>query len=435
MISFARSRPCSESPRKRPLTANFMRILILTNTFPCASETFIRNHVDGLLRRGHAVTVLAKRGEKSAPSPPTGAEVIYYAARNRRDAPKAALGLLLRNAVLRPPRTARCVSLLLHGGDPSIIQTLSAARILEEREFDIVHCEFGSLGAAGLLLKDFGFVRGPLVTSFRGADISSYLARQPRAFDLLKRQGDLFLPVCSSLASRLETLGFPRERISVYRSAIDAEAIAFREHPARNLNDSPTLLAAGRFVEKKGLVYAIQAFALLAARFPTARLVIVGDGPLRDQLHAAADAAGLSDKVEMPGWLPQAGLLALMSKADAFLCTSIGAASGDVEGIPNILKEAMAAGLPVAAFDHSGVSELVRDGETGFLVPEGDIAALAERAAHILSRDASVGDIAVRARRAVEKDYSLEGQALEAERLYTEAVSSYKATDRRIASG
>ncbi len=412
-----------------------MRILILTNTFPCASETFIRNHVDGLLRRGHAVTVLAKRGEPDASPPPKDTEVVYYAARDRRDAPKAALGALLRNAVLRPSRVARCLSFLVQGGDPSLLQTLAAARLLEGREFDLVHCEFGSLGAAGLLLKDFGLVRGPVATSFRGADISSYLARQPRAFDLLKRRGDLFLPVCSSLASRLETLGFPGERIRVYRSAIDVAAIPFREHTARPLFGSPALLAAGRFVEKKGLIYAIRALALLRTRFPTAKLVIVGDGPLRDQLHAAADAAGLLDKVEMPGWLPQAGLLALMSKTDAFLCTSVGASSGDVEGIPNILKEAMAAGLPVAAFDHSGVSELVRDGETGFLVPEADAAALAERAAHILSRDASVGDIAVRARRTVEKDYSLEGQALEAERLYTEAVSSCKGAGRRNAAG
>ncbi len=412
-----------------------MRVLILTNTFPCASETFIRNHVDGLLRRGHSVTVLAKRGEMDGPPPPSDARVLYYAASDRRDAPKAALGALLRNAVFRPSRVARCLLFLVQGCDPSLVQTLEAARLLEGCEFNLIHCEFGSLGAAGLLLKDFGFVRGPVATSFRGADISSYLARQPRAFDLLKQRGDLFLPVCSSLALRLENLGFPGERIRVYRSAIDTAAIAFRERPARSLHESPTLLAAGRFVEKKGLVYAIRTLALLAARFPAARLVIVGDGPLRGQLHAAADAAGLSDRVEMPGWLPQTGLHALMTEAAVFLCTSIAATTGEVEGIPNILKEAMAAGLPVAAFDHSGVSELVREGETGFLVPGGDIAALAERVARILSRDASVADIAVRARRAVEKGYSLEGQALEAERLYTEAVSSCKAAGRRNAAG
>jgi colanic acid/amylovoran biosynthesis glycosyltransferase len=403
-----------------------MRILIITNTFPCASETFIRNHIEGLLRHGHAVTVLAKRGEKDGPPPPPGAEIIYYAAPDRRSAPKAAFGVLLSTSISKPHRALRCLSFLARGGDPALVQVLAAARLLEGREFDLVHCEFGSLGAMGLLLRDFGLVRGPVVTSFRGSDISSYVGRKPRAYDLLKDRGDLFFPVCSAFARRLESLGFPGERIRVYRSAIDVEAIPFRERSVRP-HDVPVLLAAGRFVEKKGFSHAIRTLCLLSDRFPAARLIIVGDGPLCDRLQAEADAAGLSDRIEMPGWLPQAKLLALMAEADVFLGTSVGASSGDVEGIPNILKEAMASGLPVVAFDHSGVSDLVRDGETGFLVSEGDAEAMAERAALVLSRDAAYAGIAVRARRAVEEGYSLEGQALEAERLYEEATPAYAA--------
>ena len=133
------------------------------------------------------------------------------------------------------------------------------------------------------------------------------------------------------------------------------------------------------------------------------------------------------DRIELPGWLPHAEALALMGKADLFLGTSVAAASGDVEGIPNVLKEAMAAGAPVVAFDHSGVSDLVVDGETGFLVAEGDESAMADRAARILARDGSAAGMGARARRAAEDGYSLEGQAAAAEALYEEAVAAYRA--------
>ena len=370
--------------------------------------------------------MLAKRAEPGAGAAPEGASLRYFGAESRARAPRAAAATLLRTAFRRPRIAASALAGAFRSGDYASLQALAARDVLDGPPYDIVHCEFGPLGNVGLLVHDLGFATGPVATSFRGSDISSYLARKPRAYELLKQRGDLFLPVCAPFAERLAALGFPRGRVRVYRSAIDTASIPYRERPAE-APSAPLLMAAGRFVEKKGFSHAIRVLGRLSTRFPAARLVIVGDGPLRARLEAEARAEGLMDRIELPGWLPHAEALALMGKADLFLGTSVAAASGDVEGIPNVLKEAMAAGAPVVAFDHSGVSDLVVDGETGFLVAEGDESAMADRAARILARDGSAAGMGARARRAAEDGYSLEGQAAAAEALYEEAVAAYRA--------
>ena len=125
-----------------------------------------------------------------------------------------------------------------------------------------------------------------------------------------------------------------------------------------------------RLVEKKGLEHAIAAFGLIADRYPDCTYNIVGDGVLRARLTEQIRALGLRRRVILRGWASQPDVIRWMRESSVLVAPSVTAPSGDEEGIPNALKEAMCLGIPVIATDHAGIPELVQDGITGVLVPE-----------------------------------------------------------------
>ncbi len=287
-------------------------------------------------------------------------------------------------------------------------------------QFDAIHCQFGYLGNMGLVLRKTGIVKGPVISSFRGSDISSYLRRKPAVYELLKKKGDLFLPVCSAFRDRLVSLGFPENRIRVYHSAIDLNTFPF-EAEGKNTSGHTTLFCAGRLVEKKGFNYAIEALHELLQTEQEYRLVIAGNGPLAGALRSKADSAGVVDQVEFTGWIDQKTMSSRLRDADMFLATNVESSSGDTDGIPNIVKEAMAVGVPVVAFDHPGLAELITDGETGLLTPSANVLLLAAAVRKLANVDLRKR-ISRAARRIIEKEYSKEAQAEYLEKLIRESI-------------
>jgi len=135
---------------------------------------------------------------------------------------------------------------------------------------------------------------------------------------------------------------------------------------------------AGRLVPIKGIVYLVHALAVLRAEFPDLRLEIAGSGPERPALENEVQLLGLADCVTFLGW--RADIVRAMTRWDVFVLPSL------AEGFGITALEAMAAGLPIVATAVDGIPELVEDGRTGWLVPPGDPAALAERL-HVLLLD------------------------------------------------
>ncbi len=149
--------------------------------------------------------------------------------------------------------------------------------------------------------------------------------------------------------------------------------------------DIPVILAVGRLVEKKGFSYLIEATRLLIDGGHDVRLRIIGGGELRDALQSQIDAAGLQERVTLLGARPQEELIGLYREATVFALPSIVLENGDRDGIPNVLVEAMRLGLPVVSTAVSGIPELVKDGETGLLVPPRDTVALSSALARLLT--------------------------------------------------
>jgi glycosyltransferase involved in cell wall biosynthesis len=240
----------------------------------------------------------------------------------------------------------------------------------------LVHAHFGRGGALALpIARALGV---PLVVTFHGGDATKdkHYRRgllptiYQQRLAALQREAALFICVSEFIRDRLLARGFPPEKLFVHRYGVELDGAADTEPPRP---PHPYLLFAGRFVEKKGIGFLIEAMRRLAAEGKDIRLMLVGDGEIAGALRRqAADVPN----VGFPGWLPNRELRQWMRGALAVCVPSVETAEGDAEGLPNVVLEAMAAGAPVVATHHAGIGEAVEDGRTGLLVPPGDATAL-----------------------------------------------------------
>jgi glycosyltransferase involved in cell wall biosynthesis len=173
-------------------------------------------------------------------------------------------------------------------------------------------------------------------------------------------------------------------------------------------------------VEKKGLGDLIEAMALVLGELPGARLLVVGDGPLRAELEARAGALG--GAVRFAGWLGPAAIRREMERASVLCVPSRRGADGDAEGLPMVICEAGERGLPVVATRHSGIPEAVADGRTGLLAEEGDVAGLARQLVAVLADRGLREGLGAAARRTVEREFDVARQSALLDGLYDEAA-------------
>lgn len=185
------------------------------------------------------------------------------------------------------------------------------------------------------------------------------------------------------MRSRLEAVGIAREKIHIVPYGIDVPAEMRKREEKGVLN----CLAVGRMVAKKAPIKLLSSFRLALLQNPSLHLDLVGTGPLYQEANEFVRSKGLDDKIRLHGGCSNENVLKLMSEADCFLQHSIvDPDTGDEEGLPVAILEAMSQGLPVVSTKHAGISEAVVQEITGLLVEEGDIDGMAEAVAE-LSKD------------------------------------------------
>jgi colanic acid/amylovoran biosynthesis glycosyltransferase len=239
------------------------------------------------------------------------------------------------------------------------------------------------MGARAVRLRQAGIVRGRVATVFHGFDVSAIVQRAGSGtYGQLFGSGDLFLPISVHWRQRLIALGCPAARTAVHRMGIDCSLFDFAIRD-RAEGEPLRLVTVARLVEKKGVEYAIRAVARLVEKGVDVVYSVVGDGPLRGALEKLVTELGLSGRVKILGALSHADVVALLASSHIMVAPSVTASNGDMEGIPVAIMEAMASGLPVVSTQHSGIPELISDGVTGYLVPERDTDALAEKLHHV----------------------------------------------------
>ena len=170
--------------------------------------------------------------------------------------------------------------------------------------------------------------------------------------------------------------------------------------------DEKLLFAIGRLVYKKGFAYLIQAMPAIIEAVPDARLLIAGKGDLHNELAAQISTLPpqLAARVTLIGSVAHDRVRDYLAACDSFVLPSVIDKQGNVDGLPNVLLEAMATGAAVVASDVAGVPLAVRDGQSGLLVPPGDVAALAIAIVRVLSDDRLHHEIGQGARRRVEDE-------------------------------
>ncbi len=180
----------------------------------------------------------------------------------------------------------------------------------------------------------------------------------------------------------------------------------FRKENYFNQNGRKVILFVGRLAEKKGVCYAIEAMRYV----DNAMLVIAGDGPLRNELTAQAEALGRETGKEIVfiGAKTHEELKEIYASADIFVMPSVTAKDGDKEGFGLVMLEAFASGLPIVASRSGGIVDLVKDGVNGYLVPEKDSKGLADRINLVIKDDCIYNNMQTEAyRTAKQYDYSI----------------------------
>ncbi|MBN1256829.1 MAG: glycosyltransferase family 4 protein [Planctomycetes bacterium] len=176
---------------------------------------------------------------------------------------------------------------------------------------------------------------------------------------------------------------------------------------SRGGNKPDMILAAGRLVPKKGFNLLLEAIAILKNRGKELCLRLAGEGPMREHLHNLVKHLSIQDRVEFLGMLTQQDLQKEIQQAAIFCAPAVMAPDNDQDGIPNVILEAMAAGLPVMACDAGGISEIVKDGVTGRLVASGSKELLAEALAASLPINDTTISMAKHAREFIQQNFSL----------------------------
>ena len=264
----------------------------------------------------------------------------------------------------------------------------------------------------------------PVVAIAHGWTAATAKVRFYEALDRrVMRRMDAVVCVSEAQGARVRRAGVPAERAPVIRNAIRAEAFGPPDPACREMllglfaqRPERIVAAAGRLSPEKGFDQLIEAAALLAPRHPGAGFVVFGDGPLRDDLTKRIAERRLQGRFLLAGFRPD--LERVLPACD------LAVSSSHTEGLPVVVLEEMAAGLPVVATAVGGTSEVVEEGVTGRLVPAADPAALARGVAELLASPETARAMGAAGRRRVEDHFTFAAQAEQYLRLF-----------RRLASG
>lgn len=288
-------------------------------------------------------------------------------------------------------------------------EIFSPRDFVKKNKVDLLHAHHAQLGQLLLPFKETTSL--PLVTSIRGRDAT--LANQPVGYlenvKMLFNQGERFFPVCQYLAEQINSWGCPAEKIRVLYGGVDLNLFPYRE-PKQN--DTQNIISIGRLVEKKGHHILMQAFKKIQSKFPKATLTIIGGGELEGYLNSLATQLNLGSSFRLLNRLPKDKIPEMMGQADLFCAPSLTASNGDVEGIPNTIKEAMATGIPVLTTNHAGIPEIITNNQDGILVRENDVDHLAQALEYMLMDRSSWKRFSLAARQKVEENFDQKQQLL-----------------------
>jgi len=399
---------------------------------PLASQPFVVNEMVAVQEAGHEVVVLPLYAGQVGPlRHATFARLHPLAVLPPPLVDAQSLGLALAMALRHPWRSLRTLAGLHRGAGRSgwshlrlvavTPKALAAAWRLRRLGVERLHAHFANQTAdcaaiaAGVAALPFSFTAHAYdiysqAPRQRNATLDWKLAHAARVFTVSDYARDL-------LRARLPEP--ERERVSTVYVGIPTTL--FRAEPPPEDDAVLRMICVARFQEKKGLDTLLDACGLLRDRGVRVHLQLIGDGPERPVLEERMARLHLQDVVELPGPMPQEAVARALAAAHCFVMPCRRDRTGDMDGIPTVFMEALATGRPVVSCAVSGVPELVRDGDTGLLVPPDDPVALADAIARLAGDAALRARLGTRGRALVERQHDQERNARRVVELLTGA--------------
>ena len=391
-----------------------MKIAFIVSEFPILSETFILNQITGLLDLGYEVEIFSEFNPKEKKVHPDVekyrlTERAHYMPSipyNKIERILKAIFLIIKNFHKAPIKILKSLNFFEYGNEVLSLRLLYKIIPFLDKNFDILFCHFGTNGILGTYIKKIG-VDVKLVTVFHGYDMSRFImSNGDNVYRELFSNGDLFLPISNYWKRKLVKLHCNEKKIIVHHMGINLEKFKFFER-RKKTGESIKILTVGRLVEKKGHEYAIRAIAKIIKKNINIEYIIAGEGPLRNKLEDLVSELDIKSYINFLGAVEHDEVLKLFQQAHIFILPSITASSGDQEGIPVVLMEASATGLPIISTYHTGIPEAVIDDKSGFLVPEKDVDILAEKLEYLIEHPEIWSDIGQYGRKFVEVHYDI----------------------------
>ena len=385
------------------IASGVARVAFLVKRFPRLSETFVLNEFLELRSLGVPLQLLAIMDSAESNMQPEASDLIPEVTYLRGDSWWPLVPRLLRVARRHPSGMLKAVGWALPRFSLASWRRLAEAMTLvDELDGEPVHLHVHWLNVPG-----------------GAAFLANKIAGIP--WSLTTHAKDLYTTRVADAAARCEQATFvatcTEANVSYLRTVVgvDPAKVVLCRHGVRLDRFTPggrdpepgRILAVGRLVTKKGFDVLIEATALLARRGVDFRLDIVGGGPLREQLTGQVSSLGLTERVALHGARAQPELLEFYQRASLFALVPSVQPDGDRDGVPNVILEAMACGIPVVASAISGIPEVIEHEVTGILVPPGDPEALSYGLERLLADPSAAESIGSRAAETVRASFQL----------------------------
>lgn len=395
----------------KPSPPPLRRLIYLVGTYPSLTTTFIDREIRALRGWGVDVRVFAMRHPPE--TLPLSADqlaegVIYLTPVVWR----AFLAALLWGLVRRPLRLARVAAYLLtrpHATFRARLKTavhvaegLYAAYLARDLDFRELHAHFADRAATIALVMGRLLAKPYSLSIHAGADIFVNPVLLPE-----KIREARHVATCTRY-NKAHLLALVGDDAAGKITCIPHGLELGKYRPQPCTNGRPVILAVGQLAERKGLEPLLRGCDVLRRRGYDFDVHIVGEGPMRGRLESEVNRLGLCKSVTLYGALPHEAVIDHYRRATLFALPCIRTAEGDIDGIPNVLAEAMAMELPVVSTRLSAIPELVDDGVTGLLVPPGDAEALAEALGALIDRPELSAELGRNGRRAVLETFDIE---------------------------
>jgi glycosyltransferase involved in cell wall biosynthesis len=406
-----------------------MRVAYLVSKYPAVSHTFVLREVQALRQRGLEVGTFSVR--RATRAEVLGPEAQQEAASTRWLVPPGMLHWMAATglACTRPRQVLGgfCWAVKQPGGFRGkamglayLAEAVLLARWIRRDGFEHIHCHFGNAGSTtAMLAAELAGV--PFSLTVHGSELF-----ESRRYQLAEKVARAAFVACVSWHGRAQLMMItPDEqwaKLHIVRCGLAGLPEPSRPVTGAAGHDAPRskeVLCVGRLSSEKGHRVLLEAVALLRDRGVELRCTIVGDGPLRAELEAyALSRKALDGHVTFAGALPVGDVIERYRTADVVVLASFS------EGVPMVLIEALALGRPVVATAVGGVPELVRDRETGLVVPPGNAAALADAMQWVVEHPVESAALGLAGAALVQREFDLAASASTLHELFSHGCAA-----------